>query len=81
MNAKDKTRLVISLALIILFGFAFFEHPNNGLIVGALIAAFTTAVNWWLGSSQGSSDKSQQLAEQASGKPNDPVHMVEEPHS
>ncbi len=71
---KDTTRLVISMALIAMFGWAFFNHPDNGLIVGALIAAFTTSVNWWLGSSQGSADKSAQLAEQASSA--QPVEVV-----
>lgn len=78
---KDTTRLIISFALIILFAFAFFKHPDNGLIVGALIASFTTAVNWWLGSSQGSADKStiiENMGTGPSGYPGDPVHVEEE---
>lgn len=63
MKPKDWTRLVISLAVIALFAAAYLRHPDNALLIGALISTFTTAVNWWLGSSQGSSDKTAQLEE------------------
>ena len=74
MSAKDIPRAVISLALIGLFAFAYVENPSDDLLVGALIAMAGTAVNWWLGSSKGSSDKSEQLERQAS-QPQD-VHVT-----
>jgi hypothetical protein len=61
MKPKDIIRLVISLAVIGLFGFAYLHQPSNELLLGALISTFTTAVNWWLGSSQSSSDKTSQM--------------------
>lgn len=78
MSSKDYPRLIISAAILMLFGWAYARHPDNALLVGALIAMATQAVQYWLGSSKGSADKSTQLERQASGKESDPVHMVEE---
>lgn len=63
MTEKDYPRLVISAFVIGLFGFAYFKHPDNALLVGALIAMATQATGYWLGSSKGSSDKSAQIEE------------------
>ena len=84
---KDVTRLIVgstirvilSLAVIALFAYAYANNPGDDLLVGALISSFTTVVNWWLGSSQNSSDKNDtiaaHLADQATGKSDDPVHV------
>lgn len=78
MSRKDIPRAAIAIALIGLFGYAYLDNPNDQLLVGALITMTGTAVNWWLGSSKGSSDKSAQMERQATGQPNDPVHTVED---
>ena len=65
MKDKDYPRLAISAFVLLLFGILVLEHPNSALLVGALIAMATQAVQYWLGSSKGSSDKSAQLERQA----------------
>lgn len=83
MKPKDTIRLVISLAVIALFGFAYLNQPSNELLLGALISTFTTAVNWWLGSSQSSSDKTTQIdaltheGVRINNPPGDPVKVEE----
>jgi hypothetical protein len=83
MKPKDIIRLVISLAVIGLFGCAYLHQPSNELLLGALISTFTTAVNWWLGSSQSSSDKTTQLdaltndGVRINNPPGDPVKVEE----
>lgn len=39
------------------------------IIIGAVIAQFSQAMNYWLGTSQGSADKTQQLSDSNRGKP------------
>lgn len=78
MNRKDIPRAAIAIVLIALFGYAYLQNPSDQLLVGALITMTGTSVNWWLGSSKGSSDKSDQMERQATGKPNDPLHTVED---
>lgn len=81
MRPKDYSRAAITAIVVALFAFAYIENPTDEMMKGALIAAFSMAVSYWLGSSKGSSDKSEQLehiTEQATGKPDDPVHTVPE---
>jgi hypothetical protein len=83
MRAKDVIRLVISVAIVALFAYAYARNPSDDLLIGALISMVSTIVNWWFGSSQQSSDKNttiQHMAmnEQATGKPDDPVHVTED---
>lgn len=60
--AKDGPRIVTSALAMLLFGAAFALNPHAQLLIGAIIAMATQAVQYWLGSSKGSSDKSDQLA-------------------
>lgn len=83
MNAatlKELPRLVVSAIMLLMFGYVLYENPGNGLVVGALIAMVTTVKDYWLGSSKGSTDKSEQLAGQdgPSGNPGDPVAVKED---
>ena len=56
MNMKHlDIRAVIALALIGLFAFAYFHNPDDEL-TGSLIAAFSGAWGYYLGSSQGAKD-------------------------
>lgn len=65
MTDKDIPRLILAVGILLLFGYAYVRNPADELLIGAVIALATTAVNYFLGSSKGSSDKSTQLAKQA----------------
>lgn len=64
---KELPRLVVSAIMLLMFGYVLYKNPQNGLILGALIAMVTTVKDYWLGSSKGSTDKAEQLAGQAAG--------------
>lgn len=49
-------RELIALIIIGLFGFAYYQHPDDMLLQGALIAAFSTAYGYFLGSSKSKQD-------------------------
>lgn len=49
-SVKDWLRAVISLAILSLFATAYILHPDNALLVGALISMATLAAQFWLGS-------------------------------
>jgi hypothetical protein len=81
-------RLWISFALIGLFGYAYVREPSE-LLEGALIAGFSTAYGFWLGSSKGNQSATENTRAafdtikavaggQATGKADDPLHVVPE---
>lgn len=78
MKTKDIPRAVVTAAVIALFAFAYIANPEDDMITGALIAAFSLSISYWLGSSKGSSDKQDQLDRRPTGEPSDPVHTQEE---
>ncbi len=45
-------RFVITLLLIGLFGFAYLHDPSDQAMKGAIIAAFSAAYGFWIGSKQ-----------------------------
>lgn len=45
----NNPKLVVSLLLIGLFGYAFLHNPNDETMKGAVILAFATAYGFWLG--------------------------------
>lgn len=51
----------VSFVVIALFGAAYAQNPNNEMLMGALIGAFGTAVQYFLGSSKGAQDNRDQL--------------------
>lgn len=62
-------QLIVTLALIGLFSFAYFKNTDDEMFKGALIAAFAAAYGYWLGSSSGSKqngDVVRQIAAQPS---------------
>ena len=65
MSPRDWPRAIISGAVFGLFAFAYFENAEDEMMKGALIAAFSLAISYWLGSSKGSTDKSIELARHA----------------
>lgn len=50
MSITEGIRAGISLVILGLFGFAYALHPDNALLVGALISMATLAAQFWLGS-------------------------------
>lgn len=65
MNPRDIPRLGIAAISLILLAVAFMLNPHSELLIGAIISLATTGTSFWLGSSKGSSDKSEALAAQA----------------
>lgn len=57
---KELPRLAISGAIIAYFGYAIFAHWTTGL-EETLKNIVMVVVGYWLGSSKGSSDKSEQI--------------------
>lgn len=55
-------KAVIAFAIIGLFGYAYINHPTD-LMAGALIAAFSGAWGYYLGSSQGAGKARDQVAQ------------------
>lgn len=66
-NPKDRPRLFVTAGLFVLFGYVLYHNVSNEMLIGAIIGSFGTGIMFWLGSSKGSSDKSEQLALQAEG--------------
>ena len=66
MIQKDETtRFALTVGILLLFGYAYVRNPSEQLLIGALISMASGAVNYWLGSSKGSADKSIELSRQA----------------
>lgn len=75
---KDLPRLILAAGVLLLFAYAYIQNPNDELMTGAVISLATMAASYWLGSSKGSSDKSEELARQASAEPRQ-VEVVNPP--
>lgn len=65
LSHRDTPRLILAAGILVLFAYAYVRNPSDELLIGAVIALATTAVNYFLGSSKGSSDKAEQLERQA----------------
>lgn len=70
MSQWSDPRLWISLILIGFFGYAYFREPSE-LLEGALIAGFSTAYGFWLGSA-----KTNHIAAENTGKAFDAFKAV-----
>lgn len=80
----------MAFAVVALFAYAFWRNPSEQLMLGAIIAAFTTAIGFYLGGSKVGSDTATKNADTltaigtataspvATGKPNDPVHVADD---
>ena len=55
----NNPKLLVSLLLIALFGFAFINNPDDETMKGAVILAFATAYGFWLGKNDGDDTRSQ----------------------
>lgn len=77
MKAKDWPRLVMSAFILALLGYAAWFHYSPG-IEETIKAIVLIAVGYWLGSSEGSKEKTDMLATRPTGNPGDPVHTEEE---
>lgn len=78
MTEWKDPRLLIAVLLIAMFGLAYFTGPRDEMMKGAMIAALSTAVGYWLGSSSGSREKTEALTRRPTGEPSDPVYVEDE---
>lgn len=53
---KEHAREVTLLSILAMYGFALFKNPTDTLMLGALIAAFSTAIGFYLGGSKQGAD-------------------------
>jgi inner membrane protein involved in colicin E2 resistance len=53
MTPDHAIRAGVSVLILVLFGTAYLQHPDNALLVGALISMATLAAQYWLGSTAG----------------------------
>lgn len=67
MTDKDRPRLYVTAGLFVLFGYVLYHNVENDMLIGAIIGSFGTGIAFWLGSSKGSADKSDQIERQAEG--------------
>jgi hypothetical protein len=52
VTAWLEPRFIITLLLIGLFGFAYIQDPSDDAMKGAIIAAFSAAYGFWIGSKE-----------------------------
>jgi len=84
MNRPD-AREVMAFCIHALFAYGFMKNPHEPLIVGAMIAAFSTAYGYYLGGSKVGADTATKnadtlaarAADAPSGTPADPVSVTE----
>ena len=77
MKPKDWPRLVMTVFIMALLGFASFHHYSPG-IEETIKAIVLIAVGYWLGSSEGSKEKTELLATRPTGEIDDPVHVEDD---
>ncbi len=53
---NNTAREAMAFAVVGLFAYAFWRNPSEQLMLGAIIAAFTTAIGFYLGGSKVGSD-------------------------
>lgn len=53
---NNSAREGMAFAVVALFAYAFWRNPSEQLMLGAIIAAFTTAIGFYLGGSKVGSD-------------------------
>ena len=77
---KELPRILISGGILLLFAYAFARNPSSQLLIGAIISMATSASNYWLGTSKGSTDKAEQLADaMPAGTRTDPLIVAGAP--
>lgn len=64
MNAKDYPRAALTAFIMVLLGYAAVNHYSPG-VEETIKAIALIAVGYWLGSSKGSADKSEELSRQS----------------
>ncbi|MFS0771024.1 hypothetical protein [Sphingomonas sp. 1P08PE] len=77
-------REVMAFCIMGMFAYGFAKNPHEPLIVGAMIAAFSTAYGFYLGGSKVGSDTATKNADtlaaraaEPAGTPDDPVSVKE----
>ena len=85
MKHLPDARETMAFCILALFAYGFVKNPHEPLIVGAMIAAFSTAYGYYLGGSKVGSDTAtknadtlaSRAAETPAGTPTDPVNVKE----
>jgi len=85
MKTPD-AREVMAFCIVAMFAWGFAKNPHEPLIVGAMIAAFSTAYGFYLGGSKVGSDTATKnadtlaarAADAPAGTPSDPVTVTEQ---
>lgn len=87
---NNMAREFMAFAVVALFAYAFWRNPSEQLMLGAIIAAFTTAIGFYLGGSKVGSDTATKNADTltaigtnaasptATGKADDPLHVTDD---
>lgn len=75
--------LAVAMAGLIVAALIFIAIPEGNrepllLALGLVLGLAVTAFNFYFGSSQGSTDKTEMLMHRPTGEPGDPVHVEEE---
>ncbi len=76
-NLNDYMRAGIVLLIFGFTGWVYHNNPREDIVIGAILASFTTAVGYYLGHAAGKAE-AQRAKEGPSGNPGDPVHVEEE---
>ena len=77
MKHRDGPRLAMSAFILLLLGYAAWFHYSPG-IEETIKAIVLIAVGYWLGSSEGSKEKTDLLVTRPTGEINDPVHVEDD---
>ena len=77
MKAKDWPRLVLTAFIMVLLSYSAWFH-YSAAIEQTVVAIAMLAVGYWLGSSEGSKEKTELMATRPTGQADDPVHTEEE---
>ena len=77
MKHRDGPRLAMSAFILLLLGYAAWFHYSPG-IEETIKAIVLIAVGYWLGSSEGSKEKTELLATRPTGEIDDPVFVEDD---
>lgn len=86
---NDLMRAAVVVAIFLFMAWVYHFNKHDEIIIGAIIASFTTAVGYYLGHAAGKAESQHQLGQaldmavqsqrdRPTGQPDDPVHVEEE---
>lgn len=81
MRWQPDAREVMAFAIMGLFAYGFIMNPHEPLIVGAMIAAFSTAYGYYLGGSKVGAETATKNADALAAKVHEPAGTKDDPLS